>query len=247
LIENRQNVGFARANNQAMRASSARYVLLLNSDTIIPRDALERLLAFTESHSQAGIVGAKLINPDGSFQASHNSFPNPVSVVLEGWGLVQRFPRNRYYPSAPPGKSTSPTVCDWVGGACLLARREAIAKVGLLDESFFMNSEEVDWCYRMRRAGWQVWYTPDVEIIHIGGGSAERRTAVQRLRLYEGKVRFLRKHHGPIVAGVARFNFRLASLTKATVLQFAYWSTRRDVYRRQAASHWPVVWRQTWV
>ncbi len=157
LIENSENVGFARANNQAIALAQGRYVLLLNSDTVVPDGALASLIAFAEGHPEAGVVGARLLNPDGSFQAGPNRFPTLLSTVLGAWGVVQYLTRNSYYPSLGPEHSREAQQCDWVGGACLLARRSAIDQVGLLDEQFFMNSEEVDWCFRMKQHGWQVW------------------------------------------------------------------------------------------
>ncbi len=237
LIENAENVGFAQANNQGVRQAIGRYVLLLNSDTVVPAGAPESLIAFGEAHPQAGIVGAKLLNPDGSFQAGPNQFPTLASVMLESWGIIQRLTRNPYYPSFPPARSATPLQCDWVGGACLLARRAAIEQVGLLDEHFFMNSEEVDWCYRMKRRGWEVWYTPTATIIHLGGASAQRSTPAQRLRTYRGKALFFAKHHGQIAGRLAQAHFRATSALKAVAYGARFLSGRGRCYRGQAASH----------
>jgi hypothetical protein len=128
----------------------------------------------------------------------------------------------------------------------MVVRRDAIDQVGLLDEQFFMNSEEVDWCRRMHEHNWTVWFTPQVEIVHLGGGSASRDSAVQRLRLYEGKIRYLRKHAGPFAASVGRWNYRFASLCKAVCYQSAYLFTRNHSFAQKAASHWPIVWKKRW-
>lgn len=246
LIANSENVGFAQANNQAISASNSRYVLLLNSDTVIPSEALLTLVQFADAHPKAGIVGAKLVNPDGSFQAGPNRFPTLASVILASWGVIQKTTRNAYYPSFPPERSHVPMRCDWVGGACLLARCAAIEQIGLLDEQFFMNSEEVDWCYRMYQSGWEVWYTPNPAVVHYGGASARRSTAVQRLRDYRGKVIFLSKHHGSVTGGLARTNFRIASFIKALAYQTLSLVRHDSSYREHAMSHWAVLQEGAW-
>ena len=167
-------------------------------------------------------------------------------MVLESWGIIQRLTRNPYYPSFPPERSQSPLRCDWVGGACLLARRAAVDQVGLLDESFFMNSEEVDWCYRMRLDGWEVWYTPDATVVHLGGASAKRSTAAQRLRTYQGKVLFLSKHHGLLAGRLAQIHFRIASFLKALAYGARFLISRDLRYRDYAASHWAVAQETNW-
>ncbi len=247
LIENQSNVGFAPANNQGIVLTRGRYVLLLNSDAIVGQQALARLLTFADAHPRAGIVGVKLVNSDATFQAAANDFPTLASTLAEPWGLMHVLTHNPYYPSYPPARSERSTTCDWVGGACLLARRQAIRDVGLLDPSFFMNSEEVDWCYRMRRHGWEVWYTPGVEVVHLGGGSADRRSAAQRMRSFEGKVRFLTKHHGSLAGRLAHLNFRLSSLAKAAWYQ-ARFVFSGDVRQRTVAhAYWEVATKVHWV
>jgi len=247
LSANAQNVGFARANNQAIRRSSGRYVLLLNSDAMLQKGSLTSLIDFADSHPDAGIVGPRLINADGTFQASLNDFPTLPSIIREAWGLAKLLSGNAYYPSYPPEKSLEPCSCDWVGGACLLARSRAIEQVGLLDEGFFMNSEEVDWCYRMHQAGWQVWYTPAVSVIHLGGASASRRGAIQRMRLYEGKARFLHKHHGALSAQVARSQLRTSSAGKAILYRLRYLMRRKSLDLQQAQAYWQVATQRKWV
>ncbi len=246
LIQNNQNVGFACANNRAMRAAVGRYVLLLNSDVILRDGNLPALVRFADEHPQAAIVGATLINRDGTFQASLNDFPTPARVILESWGMLQILTRNSYYPSYPPHKSRQPVRCNWVGGACLLARQTAIRQVGLLDEQFFMNSEEVDWCLRMWQAGWEVWFTPEIEIVHLGGGSASRASAAHRLRLYESKARYLRKHFGAAAEFLARANYRLASGCKAALYGFRFVLNHDPRFREQAYAHYQISTRRSW-
>jgi N-acetylglucosaminyl-diphospho-decaprenol L-rhamnosyltransferase len=242
LIENAENIGFSRANNQALALCQGRYVILLNSDAIVQDGSLRKLVTFADAHPGAGIIGAKLVNPDGSFQAAYNDFPTPRSVLLEAWGVLPEAHHNPYYPSSPPEAATSARQCDWVGGACLMARSLAIDDVGLLDESFFMYSEEVDWCYRMRRHGWEVWYTPDTRIVHLGSGSAARRSQAQRLLLCQSKMRFLHKHCGRLPAEIAYHNYRLASLVKAFCSNAGYLLSKKPEWRVRARFHWRVAW-----
>ena len=149
LIVNTDNFGFARANNQAIRASSGRYVVLLNSDTIVPPGALETLVAFLDAHPEAGVVGPRLLRPDGTAQPY--AFGGDPTL-----GYLLRRGINRLIFQRPLHDWTTDTVqqVDWVSGACLMVRREAIDRAGLLDESIFMYFEDNDWCLRIRQAGW---------------------------------------------------------------------------------------------
>lgn len=199
LILNHDNVGFARANNQAMAASQGRTILLFNSDAVATPGAVASLLETIKAHPQAGIVGGHLLNPDGSFQASYSPFPNlwQEFLILSGLG---RLLYGRWYPSRGPQEVKGPQPVDYVEGACLLVRRGAFEQVGGLDEGYFMYAEEVDWCYSMRRAGWQVWYQPAARIIHHGGGSSRNRRTQREADLYRSRVRFFRKHYGDTAA-----------------------------------------------
>ena len=195
LIQNDENVGFARANNQAMTASQGRYMLLFNSDAIATPGAIQSLLDLARIQPRAGIVGAQLVNRDGSFQASHTSFPTLWQEFLMLTGLGRLF-YGQWYPSHSPEEEKGPQTVDYVEGACLLVRREAFEDVGGLDESYFMYAEEVDWCHAMRERGWQVWYQPEAKVIHLGGGSSRDRQIQREADLYRSRVQFFRKHYG---------------------------------------------------
>jgi GT2 family glycosyltransferase len=246
LIANSANVGFAKANNQALARASGRCVLLLNSDARLTPGSLAELVRLADDNPGAGIIGVKLVNPDGSFQAAWNRFPSPLSAWLEPWGLLPWLARNPYYPSAPPHLALEARPCDWVGGACLLARAEAVRQVGYLDERFFLNSEEVDWCYRMHQAGWQVWYTPSVEVMHHGGASGNRKELSALVRLYRGKVAFIGKHYGRLAAQLLMASLRLSALAKAglwlvksVVIDKSPDNERARVFRDVALRSWP--------
>lgn len=195
LIENQQNVGFTQANNQALAASCGRCVLLLNSDTEAQPGALDAMVRFMDAHPAAGAAGAHLLNPDGSFQASHTEFPNlwREFLILSGLGRAFLCPS---YPSHGPEVEKGPQPIDYTEGACLLVRREVVEQVGGLDEGFFMYAEEVDWCYRIKQAGWEVWYLPEVRIVHHGGGSSRKRKTRTEAELYRSRIRFFHKYYG---------------------------------------------------
>jgi GT2 family glycosyltransferase len=195
LMANPDNLGFSRANNEALAVGRGRYLLLLNSDAVLTPGALQVLLALAEAQPRAGIVGARLLNPDGSFQASHTPFPTlwQEFLILSGLG---RLVYGRWYPSRGPEADKGPQRVDYVEGACLLVRREAVREVGGLDDGYFMYAEEVDWCYTMRRVDWEVWYHPEAVVVHHGGASSRGRRTRREADLYRSRVRFFRKYYG---------------------------------------------------
>jgi GT2 family glycosyltransferase len=199
VIANEQNVGFAAANNQAMAASAGRYVLLLNSDTVARPGSIERLVRFADAHPAAGVVGPQLLNADGSFQGSFADLPSLASEILSVTGIGKRV-FGLWHPNYGPRHSQAARPTGYIQGACMLVRRAALAQIGLMDEQYFMYSEETDWCLRMRRAGWEVWFTPDAQIVHYGGQSTQQWRAAMLRALYRSKIRYFRKHHNPASA-----------------------------------------------
>ena len=193
LIANAENFGFARATNQGISQSSGRYVLLLNPDTEVKGRAVERLVDFMESHPDAGIAGGQLLNGDGSKQNSIANFP---SLMTE---LFNKSLLRRLFPGRFPGKEShysAPIEVDSVIGACLIARREAVGRVGTLDEDYFLFLEETDWCYRMKEAGWKVYHVPGTEVIHYQGKGAETRKREAKVEYYRSRYRFFKKNRG---------------------------------------------------
>ena len=189
LIENPVNVGFARANNQAIERSEGQYVLLLNPDTVVQPGAIQGLLHFMDTHPQAGAVAPKLVNPDASFQASWARFPTLLSEFFLMTGLARVFV-GPYAPSPRPQPQEAARFVDWVAGAALLVRQSAVDQVGALDERYFLYSEETEWCWRLWQGGWEVWYLPDVAIVHYGGASTRKLMVESYVQLYASKVRF---------------------------------------------------------
>lgn len=195
LIES-ENRGLGAAWNVGIRETESRYVLLLNSDAWLVGDALARLVTFADRRPEAAIVAPRLLNEDGTLQRSVRGFPTLWRLTTEYFFLRKIAPRSAALNGFYAGGFDHDEVreAEFVMGACMLARRSAIDQVGLLDEDYFLFSEETDWCYRFRRAGWQVLFFPGAECVHVGGASHGGRMYQENLR---GHLLFLEKHRGP--------------------------------------------------
>ena len=202
LLCNAANVGFAKANNQALRLTASRYVLLLNSDTAVTANALAKLAAFMDAHPAVGIAGPKLLNPDGTRQYSCDVFPRPPLILLRDKILDRLYPGNTLTRRRriAQWRYAENFRVDYVIGAVLLIRRATLEQIGLLDEQFFMYAEDMDWCYRAALAGWETYYVGEVSVYHHNRGSSEQSKALaSRLRQVrkESLLRFYEKHFGP--------------------------------------------------
>ena len=188
LIKNQTNLGFAKAVNQGIRQSSGKNILFLNSDIVVKKNALVKLLAFVENHPQAGLVGGRLLNPNGSPQGSCFFLPTLWRVVKEFWFGNKGFSVVKKY--VPEGKG--PSEVEAVTGAVFLIPRKILAKVGLLDEHYFMYFEDLDYCRRARKAGLKVFYVPQAEFIHYHGLSGKKipektqKWLVESSKIYHG-------------------------------------------------------------
>lgn len=202
LIANTENVGFARANNQAIRVSQGRYVLLLNSDAFVKDNCIDHMVAFMDSHPEAGMAGCKLLYEDGRLQPSCARFPTLASEFYIALGLDKLFPKSKIFGSylMTDWDYSDTRPVDVIMGAFMLARADVIHKVGVMDEQFFMYSEEVDWCYRFQAAGWKIYFCPEVETVHLWGGSSKAVKVETLIRLYRARVQFFRKHYGNLKA-----------------------------------------------
>jgi N-acetylglucosaminyl-diphospho-decaprenol L-rhamnosyltransferase len=212
LIVNDQNQGFTVGNNQGLAVSQGRYLLLLNPDTEVVGDALATMVRYMDDHPEVGVLGPQLRFPDGSLQSSRRRFPTFVTTLVEST-IVQEWWTDsgvlrRYYMADTPDDAVQPV--DWVVGACFLVRRQAYEQVGGLDEGFFMYSEELDWCKRIKDAGWQVVYLPTAAVIHHEGKSSEQVVPARHVHFQSSKVRYVRKHLGSFQAEVLRW-FLLAT------------------------------------
>ena len=208
LIETGLNLGFAGANNVAMRVARGRYVLLLNSDAFLQPNALRLAVEHMDATPKAGLGGARLIGEDGGWQPSARMFPTPLHEMLMHLGLADKYPKSKFFGHADRtwADPALPAQTDWVPGAFMIIRKSVLDEVGIFDEDFFLYYEETDLCRRIRSAGHQIWYWPDIVVIHIGGESTRQTSHVvigSQLTLWRMRAMLLyfRKHHG---AGGAR-------------------------------------------
>jgi N-acetylglucosaminyl-diphospho-decaprenol L-rhamnosyltransferase len=212
LIENPENVGFARANNQGIGCGTAPYILLLNADTQVHCGALEALVGFMEAHATAGAAGARLLNPDGSLQPSCHPMLSPGREFWRLLFLDHIYPRASY--PMHRWDTDTPRRVEVIKGACLLLRRAALQDAGSLDESYFMYTEEVDLCYRLARAEWELWYVPQAQVTHCGEASSRQVAEAMYVQLYRSKVQFYRKFGGERRAAAFKRVVRLAYLPR---------------------------------
>ncbi len=199
LVRSEENLGFARGYNRAAAEATGRYLFLLNPDTITRAQAPGALLHFLEEHPQAGAVGPRLVNRDGSLQFSCRRFPRPLAAVFRNTPLGRLFPGNRFtrdYLMADCDHTAENSV-DWISGAAMCIRREAWEQVGGFDEGFFMYAEDMDWCWRARRAGWDICYLPSAEVMHCIGRSSDQVPLRMVLQFHRSMARFYRKHYAP--------------------------------------------------
>lgn len=230
LIANSENVGFATANNQGIAIARGRYVLLLNSDTIVLDNAIGKMISFAECNPEAGAMACRILNPDGTLQLSCFLFPSLLNMALLATYLGKLFPRSKLFGREMMSWSDWSNVCevDVVAGCFMLVRREVIDQVGVLDERFFMYAEETDWCYRMKQAGWKILFTPDAEIIHLGGQSSSQKLAEMTLQLFGSILLFMKKHRGFLAHTLACFLVALFF-----ILRVPYWLATGMLYKRQ--------------
>ena len=186
LIRNKENLGFAKANNQVIKLGNGRYILLLNSDTIVLDGALDKMVEFMENHPDAGAAGCRLLNSDGTLQASASEFPRLFSLYWTNSFLRKILPRKKVggVINEPHFYSKIREV-DWILGAAFILSKSVIKQIGSLDEEFFMYGEEVDLCYRIKKGGWKVYFCPEAKIIHLLGVSEKKvddKTIARRVK-----------------------------------------------------------------
>ena len=197
IIKNELNEGFSKANNKIIKMTSAHYILLLNPDTIVYNNSISGCLNYIKEHSEVGIVGCKVLNPDGTLQlACRRSIPTPVVALFRLIGLSKLFPNNKMFAKYNLTYLNDHEIneVDAVSGAFLMIKRDVVNKVGLLDEHFFMFGEELDWCMRVKNAGFKVIYYPKSFITHLKGESCKRNPKKARWEFYRAMLLFHKKH-----------------------------------------------------
>jgi GT2 family glycosyltransferase len=241
IIQNEGNVGLGRASNQGIEATRGRYVLLFNNDTLVDGPSLDAMVEYMDTHPDAGAVGGRLLNGDGSFQAGYANF----STLREEF-LIATHLGELLWPGYPSHEDDGEIrTVGWLSSACLLVRRETMDQIGLLDEEYFIYGDEADLQYRMHKAGWKVYYLPQSFTIHFGGRSMNRWS--RRKMVYRGKMLFYQKNYDPLRTGLLRLMFGGLSVVKMLPWSLAYilprWRERAQKELKSNAEVIELCWR----
>jgi GT2 family glycosyltransferase len=220
LIANKENLGFSKANNQAIRQSTGKYVLLLNPDTVVEADTFSKCVAFMDSHPDAGGLGIKMLDGKGNFlPESKRGLPTPMVAFYKIFGLSALFPKSKRFGKYHLGflDKEQTNEVEILSGAYMLMRKEALDKVGLLDEDFFMYGEDIDLSYRIIKGGWKNYYFPEARIIHYKGESTKKSSVNFVFVFYNAMIIFARKHFSQQNAKTFSFLINIAIYIRASV------------------------------
>jgi GT2 family glycosyltransferase len=242
IISNKDNTGFAHANNQAIIDSTGDYLLLLNPDTVINKDVMEVLSNYLDEHPDVGAVGPRLLNADGTLQES--AYPRPT-LVREFWRLfhLDRVINYAEYPMEQWSHIDAKEI-DVLMGACFMVRRKALDQVGLLDDEFFIYSEEVDLCTRIRNYGWRISWLPTVTVIHLGGESTKQIQQEMFLQLYQGKIQYFRKHHTLLEVWLYKLVLFFATLARLALTPFVFFerTAQKEEHLKLSSNYRRLLW-----
>jgi hypothetical protein len=244
VMANTENRGFTGGNNQGIEASHGRYVMVLNPDTEVLGDALDRFVDYLDRQADVGALGPQLLNPDRSIQSSRRRFPTLTTAFFESTWLQSLAPHGiltHYYMDDVPSDHTHEV--DWLNGACTVFRREALERVGLYDEkNFFMYSEELDLCRRVKEAGWKIVYLPEAQVVHYVGQSSDQAVAARHIHFQTSKVHYFRKWEGAFRANLLRV-FLLSQYVWQIGLESAkgVLGSKRDLRKQRVKVYWQVV------
>jgi GT2 family glycosyltransferase len=236
LIKNWQNLGFAHGNNQGLSIAKGKYFMLLNSDTIVLPNAFDMLIQIADEHPELGAIGPQILNLDGTIQESWASFPSILSELLGRNFRVRKLVGNTPYAYD----------VDWIMGACMLVRATTVADVGTLDDDYFFYAEEMDWCYRIKKNNWKIWYITNAQIYHLGGGSSHRSSLPQLCLLYKGKLLYFQKHHGKWKTVLLRYGFAIGNALGIVrrIILFNWMNSKTALQRIMDQSR--LVWYLLW-
>lgn len=229
LIQNSKNLGFARANNQGIKITKGKYILLLNSDTKFTENVLDFMVEWFEKHPKAGIATCKLLNSNKTIQATGGYFPTLSRVAW--WMIFQDFPLlgSLVKPFHPKGGFyQKEKEVDWVTGAFLMARSEVLEKINGFDESYFMYGEDIDMCYRAKKANWEVWFVTGISIIHYGGASSNREYPI--LSEFKGIKTFYKKHYQGWQYPILRMLLKIGALGRAILFGILKGGSSAKIY-----------------
>ncbi len=243
LLACEQNVGFPRGNNLGLAQANGRYLLLLNPDTVVVDDALVKMLTYAQKNPSIGVLGCQLLNRDGTVQSSRRRFPTLLTAFFESTWLEKLAPKkvlSRYYAQDLPDDAIHDV--DWVMGACMLAPQPVVAAVGGLDEAYFMYSEELDWCRRIKDSGWRVVYYPEAQIIHYVGQSSDQAVVARHINFQQAKLRYFRKYHGRFPTLSLRL-FLLVSYSWQLIVEAGKGALghKRPLRRQRVQAYWQVI------
>jgi GT2 family glycosyltransferase len=236
LIVNSSNEGFAKANNKAIKESKGEFIILLNPDCLIKSNTIQKMVDFLTENPKCAILGPKLLNEDGSLQPSCRNF-------LTNWHLALSHLLFKFMPEKYRGRliyeysdHSHTREVDWIVGACIATRKNAIEEIGGLDETFFMFHEDTDWCYRFKKSGWKIIFYPDAEVIHYGNKSSEKKWGDSFIIKYlESKHKFIRKHYGILSLIIHRvfYSFLLISRFIPKLLKFVFSGSSTKIDREK--------------
>jgi N-acetylglucosaminyl-diphospho-decaprenol L-rhamnosyltransferase len=245
ILASAENVGFGKANNQAMRLARGRYLMLLNTDAFLQPGAIASMLSQLSTHPAAGVVGPRLVNEDGSLQPSCFRFPSPARAVFENFWLSALWPRHPVVGDYRRWNHDEPRDVDWVVGACMMIRREVFERTHGFDEAFFMYAEEADWQRRIRLAGWTIQFTPAATVMHLGGASGLSDKPQINRHFFDSLDYYQRKNHG--LSGLLILR---AAMVFGCTLRAALWSilwlipSRREKAAGKLKLHLWLIFRQ---
>lgn len=244
LVENERNLGFAKANNIGIRVSSGRYICLVNSDVKVLDGSIDLLCEYMDQNPDVGMTGPKLLYPDLRLQDSCRSFPSLWNNFCSSFFLSRIFPKSKFFSSEHMRYFAHDKICkvDYLAGAFLAVKRAAIDQVGLLDEKFFIYSEEVDWCKRFWKAGWEVVFFPESRAIHFIRGSSSRQPIRFALEQQRARLQYWDKHHGLMARFTLRLILGFECLIKAIAasllfLVYILWPSTRSLVFAKIVKH----------
>lgn len=235
VIKNQENLGFAKANNQGMKKASGEYILLLNSDTEIENGALENLLSIIKSDGSIGVVGGKLLNLDLSIQPSCGFFPSVAKIFywmffLDDLPFLDSFLKPYHMENKSFYEETQQV--DWVSGACFMLRREIIKQIGFLDEKIFMYGEELEWCFRIKKAGYLIVYTQVARIVHHKGAST-KKVEGGIIEEFQAILYIYKKHKSACQLALVRVFLMFGALLRILIFGIiGKYKTRRSLYAK---------------
>ena len=239
MIVNCENVGFAKGNNQGMSIAAGRYIVLLNPDTEVTNNALGLMVQFMEQHTSIGALGPKLVLPDGTVQGGGAGYePSPLSLFNYAFMLHAILPNANALWLSPKHYLASQIEVDWVAGACLIVRKQVVEQVGDMDSGFFMYAEDIEWCHRIKKAGWHVVCLSEVTVIHHIGGSTQQKGVSFISQNIKGLDQYYRTRYGTRQVFLMHFWGMLGFGLRALIYQMRLTLSRNQNYYHPAQIMW---------